>query len=508
MSYNSFLFIGIYLPVCAWLYAHTSQKKRWIILLAASLLFYITLSSWLLAVLLGEAFVTWIIGRKMAALDDMDEKPRRHVEEKRRLARYGIWFLLLILIVLKYTNFVLETIFSIVHLPFQELSIFVPLGISYYTLQAISYLCDVRDKKIAAQPCYWRLVLYLSFFPTIMEGPITRYREVEKQLFAGNDITYTSLCQGSQRILWGMFKKIVLADHMNTAVKTIFTSFTGIGKVTLLGAILCTLQLYMDFSGTIDIAMGAARTFGIFLPENFRQPFFAKDAADFWRRWHITLGTWLRDYVFYPVSLSKGVMKLTRKMKKYPFAARYIGPSLALFAVWLGNGLWHGPKWTYVLYGMYYFVLMEVEMLLMKPMAKFYEKKGIEQSAWWLRIVRFIKVFVIVMVGELFFRAPSFTVGWTMLKAWFVNFQPGFSILKAKALGGMDPFDILTVCMGMIIVLIVDILKEGHISIRQLFSQLPLPIRWIVWYTAILVVLVFGAYGPGYDAVMMMYAGF
>lgn len=508
MSYNSFLFIGIFLPLCALLYVRTPQKDRWAILLTASLLFYVALSTWLLVVLLAEAYVTWRIAKKMDALENTDEKSGNRRKEKHRLARRGIWFLLAVLVLLKYTNFVAETFFAMAHLSFKALPISVPLGISYYTLQSVSYLCDVRDRKIGAQPRYWKLVLYLSFFPTIMEGPITRYKEVEKQLFAGADITYVSLCQGSQRIVWGMFKKVVLADHLNTAVNTIFTSFTTIGKVTLTGAILCTLQLYMDFSGTIDIAIGAARIFGIVLPENFRGPFFAKDAADFWRRWHITLGTWLRDYVFYPVSLSKTGMNLTRKLKKHPFLSRYVGPSLALFAVWLCNGLWHGPKWTYVLYGMYYFVLMEGEMLLSGPLKKFYEKRQIKQSVWWLRLIRFVKVSIMVMVGELFFRASSFTVGWTMLKAWFVNFQPGFAILKAKALGGMDPFDILIVGIGTAIVLIVDILKECRVSIRSLFSHLPLPVRWTIWYAAILVVLIFGAYGPGYDAVMMMYAGF
>ena len=221
-------------------------------------------------------------------------------------------------------------------------------------------------------------------------------------------------CQGEVRILkipvcvvpGNSGKKVsekqkIIADHLSGVVNTLFANYKTSGALSLLAAVLCTIQLYMDFKGTIDIALGVGKIFGITIAENFRQPFFAKNAGDFWRRWHITLGAFLRDYVFYPVSLSKPIQKLTKWCKNHlgNMVARYVGPLIALFCVWICNGFWHGPYWTYVLYGMYYFILMVLELFLEKPFEKWCSDHHLDVNGWGIRTFRFIKLFIIVIIG-------------------------------------------------------------------------------------------------------------
>ena len=307
----------------------------------------------------------------------------------------------------------------------------------------------------------------------------------------------------------GLFEKVVIADHLANGVSYLFKQTYLPGSLSLLAAVLCTMQMYMDFAGTIDIAIGSAHIFGIDLPENFRQPFFAKNASDFWRRWHITLGTFFRDYIFYPVSLSKPVMKITKWTKKHlgKKCAKFIGPSIALLFVWLANGIWHGPRWTYILYGIYYFVLILIELLLENPVKQFYIKMHINEERFGIRLFRFIKLFIIVIIGEMFFRADTFSKGWSMFTSIFTDFNAPLFHQQWKYVG-IGVTDYLIVILGLIVVFIVSVMKEKNISIREKIEKRPAYQRWIFWYVCILVVVFLGAYGQGFGAVDMLYAGF
>jgi len=366
----------------------------------------------------------------------------------------------------------------------------------------ISYLVDVYNKKVHCGSLL-EVLLFVSFFPSLVQGPFMRFDEMRDMLVGGYDITYESLTHGYQRMLWGLFKKICIADYLGIAVTKIFSDYTSVGSMSLFGGILCTIQLYMDFCGTIDIAMGSAYIFGIKLPENFRQPFFAKNAGDFWHRWHITLGTFFRDYIFYPISLSSGIRKLNKHLSKR--VSRYVGPCIALLFVWLANGFWHGANWTYVGYGLYYFVLMVIELFLEKPFDNFVDKHHI--PAWLVKSFRFIKLCIIVVIGETFFRASSFEAGWQMFMSVFNNFDSSVLINNWSYLG-LGGLDYCVAFGGFMVVIVVSVLKEMGISIRYYFEKLPTWSRWGFWYIAILVVVLVGAYGPGYSGMAMMYAGF
>ena len=456
MGYHSISYFAFFLPLAMIAYQVVPQKYRKFVLLLANAVFFWIQSKFLIVYISLEILLVYFFGKKLGSMKKGTMDRKVFQKKKARVLRIGVLLLLGILIALKYTNFLGETFIS----GYQKINILVPIGISYYTLQGISYLSDVKNKKYPSGSLM-QVALYLSFFPTIMEGPITRFNEVGEDLIAGEKLNGRNVTMGYERILWGLFKKLCIADHLGPAVNYLFDHWDGSGVLALLGAVLCTIQLYMDFAGTIDIAIGSAEIFNVTLPENFRQPFFAKNAGDFWHRWHITLGTFFRDYIFYPVSLSKPVQKLTKKCngisKKL---GRYIGPSIALLLVWLANGFWHGANWTYVGYGLYYFVLMFIEQLFTKP---FEERcRRVHLDGWPLRIFRFVKLFIIVIIGEMFFRAATFSNGWKMFTAILTDHN--LTLLRAR-LGMMefDSYDFVSVGICFIVVIIVSVMEERGI---------------------------------------------
>lgn len=228
-------------------------------------------------------------------------------------------------------------------------------------------MIDVYRGKYKADHCLARVALYLSFFPTIVEGPIARYDQVAHQLYEGHSFHYENLTHGAQLIVWGMFKKIVIADRANMLVNHVFDDYIQFSGLSVVIAIVFyTIQLYTEFSGCMDIVRGSAQIFSIHLPENFKQPFFSKSINEFWTRWHMTLGAWLRDYVFYSVSLSNPFKKFNHYVREHcgEYFTKLLPATTALLFVWLCNGLWHGASIKYVMYGMYYYIIMVIGMFM------------------------------------------------------------------------------------------------------------------------------------------------
>ncbi len=515
LAYPAWQFFILFLPLTAAVYQLCPKKRRPYVLLLSNLLFFLSFSGILVIFLFYTSIAAYGLGRLLAGIStDSRYKRKEKTKRKKRVLFLGILLFLLPLIGLKYMDFIglnLVRISRLFHGSFdwKLLDLLVPVGISYYTMEAIAYLTDVYRETIPAEKDYFRLLLFLSFFPKLMEGPISRYGEISASLGEGRPVTAEQLARGYQRILWGLFKKLLIADHLAPAVDILFQGNILDGSLTLAAAVLFTLQEYADFSGTIDIVIGSARIFGVTLTENFRQPFFAKNVSDFWRRWHITLGTWFRDYIFYPVSVAKPVMKFVKKAKKRlgNGISKFIAPVLALFFVWLANGLWHGPRWTYIFYGMYFFVWITLENILTEPFIAGIKKIGLSEEAPVVRIFRFVKLFLIVITGEFFFRADSLSMGWRMYLQLFTNFH--LHVLTDNlGLLGMDVWDYWTAGAGLLVLLLVDILKEMNVPIRRILENRPKPVRYAFWYACILTVVIFAAYGTGYDAAGMIYAKF
>lgn len=514
-SYSSWIFFALFLPFTLAVYSLCKREWRCHALLIMSWLFFISLSGAMFFVYLAETILTWRLGLSLKGIaEDSTIKRKEKTEKKKKVLLFGVLILVAILYSMKYLDFTginIARLFNAFGIPFEWklLNIAAPVGISYFTLEAISYLTDIYRENEEAERDYFKVALYMGFFPYLIEGPITRYGDIRETLFSGIPVNYGNLTRGYQRILLGLFKKVLIADHLAPAVDAVYKWDEKAGSVALFGAVIFTVQEYMDFAGSIDIVIGAAQIFGVRLQENFRQPFFAKNASDFWHRWHITLGTFFRDYIFYPVSVSKNVMKLTKKVKNRfgMEISRLTAPSIAIFCVWITNGIWHGPSWNYIFYGMYYFVLIFIENIIEKPFLSLLEKMKLSEESLSVKMFRFIKLLFIVIIGEMFFRAESMSTGFEMFKMIFTDFNFG-KLTRHLGDMGMDYSDYLTVIIAFILVIILSILKELKVPYRERFMALPAAARWCIWYLIIMSIVIFGAYGSGYDAAGMIYAKF
>ena len=528
-SYFSIGFIAIAFPLIVACYGVVPRRFRWAVLLAASYGFFWYLSRGLVVFVVAATLVVYASGlaigsifdRRKAALAQAEKGGKKQVRARyKRYARIvvalGTILCLGMLIALKYLGFFGECAAGFLGLfgvqaSFEVARIGIPIGISFYTLMAVSYIVDVYRETIAPDRHLGRVALFLCFFPQIMEGPICRYGQTAEALYAGAPITRSNLHAGTLRILVGFAKKLIVADRLNLFVKPVFDDYGMYdGCIVALGAVLYTLQLYCDFSGTMDVAIGLARVFGVNLPENFRQPFFSRTAAEFWQRWHITLGTWLKDYVYYPVSLSKPVKNLTARARKR-FGTRY-GPlltsSIALFCVWFGNGLWHGAGSQYLFFGMYYFVLILLGGLIDPLAQQLAGRLGIDRNAGGYRAFQIARTLVVIFVGELFFRANGMDAGLAMFAKMVTDFGVG-SFADGTVLGiGMDGADFAIVAVFAALVLVLDIMNERGKNLYEAMQQRSAAARWALCAALLLAIVVFGAYGFGYAPVDPMYAQF
>ena len=417
---------------------------------------------------------------------------------------------------LKYSKFLgtnINNLFELLNIPIR-LTIprfAMPIGISFYTLQAISYLVDVYKEKTKADRNLGRLALFISFFPQIMEGPICRYEQTAESLWKCERTTYIRLKFGLQRILFGLMKKVLVVDRVNPFILEVFNNYTNYdGGIIAIGMILYTVQLYMDFSGIMDIVIGVAEIFGVTMPENFRQPFFSKTISEFWTRWHITLGGWFRDYIYYPVSLTQKCKELTSKARKK--IGNYYGPllasTIALFCVWICNGLWHGAAWSYIFFGMYHFTLILLGRIIEPVTKKINAKLHIDSKKILYQFMQIIRTTILVFIGELFFRANGLKAGLEMFTKMIQKFSFEQILNGTVFKMGIDIHDIVLIAIVIIVVFIISLLKEKGINIRKAIANKNIVVRWSLYYALIISIIFFGTYGLGIVPLDPMYANF
>lgn len=497
-----------FLPLCLAAYQIAPQEWRRRVLLGFSYLFFWLLSGKLIVYLLGTTVFVHCMGIWLDSI-------RSEKKKARRVLTFGILVLLGVLAYLKYYNFFVENVTGIFGnaLPFTlaEKKILMPVGISFYTLQAIGYMADVYWGKIRAEEKLEKTALFLAFFPQIMEGPICRYSDTCDALYSGRPLEAENLTNGYIRIFWGLFKKKVIADRLAIGVDAIFGNYTSYsGFMVAFAAVAYTVQLYMEFSGCMDIIIGSGQLFGVTLPENFRQPFCAQSAAEFWRRWHITLGTWFKTYIFYPVSMSAPVKRWNQYGRKHfgKYVTMLGTSAMALFPVWLCNGLWHGARWSYIFYGMYYFTLILAGIAVEPVRGRILQVFHISERSVGLKFMRIAKTWLIIFTGELFFRADGLRAGIYMFRSMFRNFDLGNLTDGSLLELGMTKADLIAVVVGCVAVAVVGFIKERGTNVRISLDRKPVFMRWSFYYVLILAVIVIAAYGDGYQAVDMIYAGF
>lgn len=528
-SYFAVIFLVAFLPICIIVYSIIPQKTKKYFLLFASMVFFWLVSGQLIVYLIltimsVHYFGIWldrIQGKRNAAVKAAPKEERKALKkvflhQSRLVLLFAAVIHIGVLLVIKYSPFFttnVNNLFALLNVPLQLdiPSYIMPIGISFFTLQAISYLFDVYRGLIKADDNIFRLALFMSFFPQIVEGPICRYGQTVDQLWNVKQIEFENLKLGAQRILFGLMKKLVIADRLNPLIKEVFSNYSNYqGGIIAIAAVCYTIQLYMDFSGTMDAVMGIAQIFGVTMPENFQRPFFSKSISEFWQRWHITLGTWFKDYIFYPVTMSKPMKNLTSSARKK--LGNHFGPllagSVALFCVWFCNGLWHGSAWNYIFFGMYHFALILAGNIISPAVTATNKKMHINADCFAYRTMQMVRTTILVIIGELFFRAEGLKDGLAMFGKMVTDFS--FSTLDSTLMDKLkiDVQDIIIVAVALVIIFVISVLNEKGINIRLSLKKKNIVIRWGLLYALIMFIVIFGAYGKGYVPVDPIYANF
>ena len=532
MTFVSAVF-GVFFIGISILYFCVKREYRWIVLLFGSYFFYWMSSKSLTVVLLFMTIVTFAVGK---IIDARNQKSAAYLKEhgelqsgerkayknnckkiNKRILILGILLDLSILLFLKYFNFFSDNINELLgwfKIPagVPTLGLLVPIGLSFYTLQAIAYMTDVYRGKYRADRNFFQFMLFMSYFPQIVQGPIARHDHLAKQLYEGHDFDYQRCTFGLQLALWGLIKKLVIADRLAVPVNMIFNNYGNYsGLVVLLAAFGYGLQVYADFSGGMDLVRGLSQILGIELQLNFKQPYFAKSIEEFWRRWHITLGAWMKDYVFYPLSLSKisgSIGKKTRKIFGNNIGKK-IPSFIAMFIVYFLVGFWHGPEWKYIAYGIWNGIFIMSGILLEEFYSNTKKKLGIQEERYSWKAFQTFRTIVLCSVGRFFSRADNLLAAFLMIASTLKGFSNiAFLVDRTLINLGLDTADWVVLCIMLLIMLGVDTAHEKGIKIRQAIAGQGIVFRWLIYYAAIFAVIIFGMYGSGYDSASFIYQQF
>lgn len=515
----------VFMTMLVALYFLLPKKCQWVVLLVASMVFYLA-SGWkgivfILVTVDTQFFLALALERKnndMAeelASGELDGKQKKQIKQKyatqkKRYVLLAVLINLGILCFFKFANPLIESLNGIFHLRMDRLDLVVPLGLSYYTFKSIGYVIDVYRGRIKAQRNIFKLALYISYFPALLQGPIDRYEDLADQLFAQHKFDYQRMTFGLQRILWGFIKKLVIADRIGVIVTEVIGNYTTkeyVGFTLFFAMAIHAFEVYADFSGGIDVVCGISEIFGISMTENFRRPFFAKSYAEFWQRWHITLGAWMRTYVFYPLSLSPSFNKLGKKCR-IVFGDRFgklIAPSLASFVTFFLLGMWHGAGWTWTLYSVYQAFWVSTGTLLADVYANWREKFKINEASKSWHIFQILRTFFMVTMARYFTQAKDLPDIIGLLKATFTHFNPWVFFDGSFYKLGLDRPNFLFMLLFITVLLIIDYIQERGVRIRETIAGTNIILRWGVYYAAILTLVIFGMYGPGYDAASFVY---
>lgn len=531
MSFTSLSFLA-FLTVTAIVYYLIPKRFQWVVLLIASYAFYLFSGIAQVVFIIATTLITFFAGRLMQKVrDKYRADAETHKSESReflqklkdnasskihRIQVLSVLTNLGILAVVKYLNFLIGNVNSLFSLfeydaSIPLINIIVPLGISFYTFQSMGYLIDIGRGKYEAETHIGKFALFVSFFPSIIQGPINRYSDLGKQLREPHSFEYTNVKFGAQLILWGFFKKMIIADRLSPVVSQIFSDeYTQYpGSVFLFGILMYAAQIYGDFSGGIDIARGAAQILGINLPQNFERPYFSRSVAEYWRRWHITLGNWMRDYVFYPIMLSKPVTKVSKflRSKGKNKLAKLVPSVVTPFVVFFLIGIWHGASWKYVAFGLYNATIVAGSVALADPFKKCLKGLRINTDAFSWKLFQIVRTFLVLCVSKLLVRAPGLGAAVDMLKSMFTDFEPLY-LLQNVGEFGMSQFARWVVGLALVVLFVVSLLQENGMKIRESLARQNIAFRWSIYILLVVAILLFGVYGPGYNAVDFIYQAY
>lgn len=530
MLFTSYEFIA-FLILLFVLYYTIPARHQWKLLLAASYLFYFV-SGWknCLFILLTTISTYFLAGKidklhkEQAAY--LKEHKKELSKEERKSYKATIksrqWGLLLtglflnfgILAVLKYTNFAIANVNAVLSVFRSQsrigfLNMILPLGISFYTFITMGYLIDVYRGKYPAEPCIGKLALFVSFFPQLVQGPINRFDEMKETLFSEHPVNMKEIGFGMERILWGFFKKLVIADRILTGVTAIIgdpETYNGI--YVFVGMMFYALQLYADFTGGIDITIGIAQVLGIRVRENFIRPYFSKNIAEYWRRWHISLGAWFTEYIFYPVSVCQPMLNFSRFCRKRfgDYVGKRMPVYIASLAVWFTTGIWHGASWNFIVWGLLNGLIIILSQECEPLYAKFHARFHVAGKPWYrlFQVVRTVLLMSSLRMLDCYRDVPlTFRMfGDMLIHSRFSQLFDGRMMTL-----GLTVSDYGVLLAGTVILIGVSLAGRSG-SVREKLAQKPAVVRYAVLYGLFLCTLIIGAYGVGYDSSQFIYNQF
>ena len=496
MLFNSIEFL-LFFPAVTLVYFLIPHRLRTVWLLITSYFFYMCWNAAYALLLLGSTLITYVSGLAI----DAYRRRGGELGELRAQGMVAISFTLnlAILVVFKYTGFIVDNLnagFGRFGVSFvlPRLGILLPVGISFYIFQALSYTMDVYRGDVKVERNLLRYAVFVAFFPQLVAGPIERSSRLIEQFYERKRFDYERMARGLMLMLWGYFMKMVVADRLAVFVSRVFDYYPYYGGAQILVAcVFFAVQIYCDFGGYSCIAIGAAQVMGFELMENFRRPYLAVSVADFWRRWHISLTSWFRDYLYIPLGGNR-----KGRLAKYR----------NIMIVFLASGLWHGANWTFLIWGGLN-GLFQIAGELLRPlrgrMKKLLCLRDDTQSA---RLLSIVTTFLLIDLTWIFFRADDLTEAAGILRRLFSS--PNVAAFFDGSLYNvaLSRIDFHIGLLSIALLLAVDIVHERGVGIRDWILRQDLWLRWTIYILAIFSILIFGFYGPNYDAAQFIYFQF
>ena len=493
----SFVIFLICLLVCYYACGRLAPTYQWVVLLVGSIVFYGIAGKWpMLVFLFVTAFSTWQGSRMLAKLS-ADAKDARKAAKgreakkavKQQFVRKRRIVLVVVLLItlgmlgyLKYWNTILFN-FGLEPNP-RSLGILLPLGISFYMFTALGYFIEVYNEQYDPEPNFARFLLFVSWFPQVTQGPINRYGEIAQQLFASRRVDGHAMRRGLLRMAYGIFKKYAIANVLIINFSAIFTNAntSTTGPVIIIGILIYSIEMYADFSGGIDIVEGASELFGVEMAQNFRQPYFSTSLADFWRRWHMSLGAFMRDHVFYPLAVTKPMKALNKQATKVlgKQVGRTISACVANVIVFLLVGLWHGAEWHFLLWGLYNGVVIALSDLLAPLFERLSQALHVNRESAAFHVFSILRTFAVVAVGRYFDCMENVGLIFLCLKNTVCNFTlmdlkhqlVAYGVMSPETYGFVPPTLVACAC-----VFVISVLYERGVDVREAILNLKLPVR-------------------------------
>lgn len=521
MSFTSYTFL-IYASLVLIGYYLIPRKLQWLFLLSASYVFYLWNGIEYLGFILLTTLTTYVTTTMMAKrLEAQDLYLKEHKAELSKDDRKAykakvksgnrVWLIGCLVLNFGVLAFCKGCLIDPLHTAFREgklsfLTVGLPMGISFYLFQSMGYVLDVYRGPVKAEKNFFKLALFVSYFPQLVQGPISRFGKLAPALTDPHSFDGKQVSFGLQRMLWGYFKKMVIADQIAAAVIALRApEYTGAGFLLL--TVIYAIQIYGDFTGGIDITIGLSQALGINLQENFRRPFFSKNIAEYWRRWHISLGEWMKDYIFYPISVSGPMRRLSTSARKwFPKFGKRLPVYVATVATWLATGIWHGFAPNFIVWGMINCIIIIISEELTPLYERFHARFGWKETKWYgcFEMLRMFMLMNLIRACDLFSNVGEY---FTKVASLFTTFN--YHILWDGTLMklGLTGLDYGIIAAGCAVLFSVSLAQEEG-SVRERLWNGPVWLRYCLTIGLLLAVLLMGSYGIGYDASNFIYNQF